>query len=229
MLLAAGVALVLISTGNDHALAQGAPRYLFDPGWPKPLPNNWKIGGVTGLASALALAERGASVCLLEREGRTGRATSTHNSGVIHAGLYYPTGTLKARLCVEGRDRLYDFCAAHHVPYRRCGKLVVAHDAHDAEQLIALKKNAHDNGVTSVIDVDPSFVKQKEPNVFAVAALWSGGVPDGIRKPVRYQFDGRTQPGNRSSASVCPAQGPTRSSFRASTSLARTSRELPVD
>ena len=130
-------------------------------------------GGVTGLASALALAARGASVCLLERDGKTGRATSTHNSGVIHAGLYYPTGSLKARLCVEGRDRLYSFCEAHHVPYRRCGKLVVAHDDHDAEQLIALKQKAHDNGVTSVITVDPSFVKQKEPNVFAVAALWS--------------------------------------------------------
>lgn len=130
-------------------------------------------GGVTGLASALALARRGASVCLLEREGKPGRATSTHNSGVIHAGLYYPTGSLKARLCVEGRDRLYEFCAAHGVPHRRCGKLVVAADAHDAEQLVALKKKAHENGVTSVIDVDPAFVKAQEPHVHAVAALWS--------------------------------------------------------
>ncbi|HET9702898.1 MAG TPA: FAD-dependent oxidoreductase [Vicinamibacterales bacterium] len=130
-------------------------------------------GGVTGLASALALASRGASVCLLEREGKTGRVTSTHNSGVIHAGLYYPTGSLKARLCIEGRDRLYDFCAKHHVPHRRCGKLVVAHDDHDAEQLITLKKKAHENGVTSVVEVDTAFVKDKEPHVFAVAALWS--------------------------------------------------------
>lgn len=130
-------------------------------------------GGVTGLASALALARRGASVCVLEREAKTGRATSTHNSGVIHAGLYYPTGSLKARLCVEGRDRLYEFCASHGVPHRRCGKLVVAADDHDAEQLIALKKKAHDNGVTSVIDVDAAFVKKQEPHVHAVAALWS--------------------------------------------------------
>ena len=130
-------------------------------------------GGVTGLASAVALASRGASVCLLEREGKTGRVTSTHNSGVIHAGLYYPTGSLKARLCVEGRDRLYDFCAKHHVPHRRCGKLVVAHDDHDAEQLIALKKQAHENGVTAVVEVDSAFVKDQEPHVFAVAALWS--------------------------------------------------------
>jgi L-2-hydroxyglutarate oxidase LhgO len=130
-------------------------------------------GGVTGLGSALALARRGASVCVLEREGKTGRATSTHNSGVIHAGLYYPTGSLKARLCVEGRDRLYGFCAAHGVPHRRCGKLVVAADDHEAEQLVALKKKAHDNGVTSVIEVDPAFVNEKEPHVHAVSALWS--------------------------------------------------------
>jgi L-2-hydroxyglutarate oxidase LhgO len=130
-------------------------------------------GGVTGLASALALAARGASVCVLEREGKTGRATSTHNSGVIHAGLYYPTGSLKARLCVEGRDRLYEFCATHQVPHQRCGKLVVAHDDHEAEQLVALKQKAHENGVTSVVDVDGSFVKQQEPNIFAMAALWS--------------------------------------------------------
>ena len=130
-------------------------------------------GGVTGLASALALARRGASVCVLEREAKTGRATSTHNSGVIHAGLYYPTGSLKARLCVEGRDRLYAFCAAHGVPHRRCGKLVVAADKHEIEPLAALKKKAHENGVTSVIDVDRDFIKKQEPHIHAVAALWS--------------------------------------------------------
>jgi L-2-hydroxyglutarate oxidase LhgO len=130
-------------------------------------------GGVTGLAAALSLSKSGASVCLLERERKTGRATSTHNSGVIHAGLYYPTGSLKARMCVEGRDRLYEFCAAYSVPHRRSGKLVVAGDDRDAEQLATLKKKAHENGVTSVIDVDAAFVKAAEPNVYAVAALWS--------------------------------------------------------
>src|SRR5688572_25253792 len=130
-------------------------------------------GGVTGLAAALALAKRGASVCVLEREGKTGRATSTHNSGVIHAGLYYPTGSLKARLCVEGRDRLYAFCAAHGVPHRKCGKFVVAHDDHDAEQLVGLKKKAHENGVTSVVDTTLAFLHEREPHVHAIAALWS--------------------------------------------------------
>ncbi len=130
-------------------------------------------GGVTGLASALALAHRGATVCILERESRPGRATSTHNSGVIHAGLYYPAGSLKARLCVEGRDRLYAFCEEHRVPYQRCGKLVVACDADELDELHRLLVKAHENGASSVVEVDAAFVRAREPHVQAVAALWS--------------------------------------------------------
>lgn len=130
-------------------------------------------GGVTGLASALALARLGASVALLETEGKTGRATSTHNSGVIHAGIYYPAGSLKALLCVEGRDRLYRFCETHHVPHARCGKLIIAADDHETAGLDALQKVAHANGVTSVVPVDADFIRRKEPNVRAYAALWS--------------------------------------------------------
>lgn len=130
-------------------------------------------GGVTGLASALALAESGASVCVLEREARTGRATSTHNSGVIHAGLYYPTGSLKARLCVEGRERMYAFCARHRVPHERCGKLVIAATAEEVPALETLHRKARENGVTSVTLTDAAFIKAKEPHVRAAAALWS--------------------------------------------------------
>src|SRR5262245_3819774 len=130
-------------------------------------------GGVTGLAAALSLADRGATVCILEREPKPGRATSTHNSGVIHAGLYYPTGSLKARLCVEGRDRLYAFCAAHNIPHQRCGKLIVATDLVEIDELHKLKIKAHDNGVTSLVEVDAAFVRAREPHVHSVAALWS--------------------------------------------------------
>jgi L-2-hydroxyglutarate oxidase LhgO len=129
-------------------------------------------GGVTGLASALALAERGAGVCVLESGAKVGRATSTHNSGVIHAGIYYPTGSLKARLCVEGRDRLYEFCPKHAVPHARCGKFIVAADADEARELATLKARADANGVR-LVDADAAFLKQKEPNVKAYAALWS--------------------------------------------------------
>jgi L-2-hydroxyglutarate oxidase LhgO len=130
-------------------------------------------GGVTGLSSALALARAGASVCVLEREPRTGRATSTHNSGVIHAGLYYPTNSLKARLCVEGRERLYTFCDAHGVPHARCGKLVVATDDDEVRELEKLRLKAHENGVTNAELVDGAFIKAREPFVSGVAALWS--------------------------------------------------------
>jgi L-2-hydroxyglutarate oxidase LhgO len=129
-------------------------------------------GGVTGLASALFLARQGASVCVLEREAKTGRATSTHNSGVIHAGLYYPTGSLKARLCVEGRDQLFEFCATHRIPHARCGKLVIAADEHEIDGLHALERKARENGVR-IEFVDAAFIASKEPNVRAVAALWS--------------------------------------------------------
>ena len=130
-------------------------------------------GGVVGLASALALAQRGASVCVLEREARLGHATSTRNSGVIHAGLYYPAGSLKALLCIEGRDRLYAFCETYGVPHVRSGKLVVAATDDELDDLQRLSANALGNGVRAEI-VDRAFIRAREPHVVgAPAALWS--------------------------------------------------------
>ena len=130
-------------------------------------------GGVTGLASARAIAARGLSVCVLERHPRPGMDTSTHNSGVIHAGIYYPAGTLKARLCVEGRNLMYEFCGQHGVPHVRSGKLIVAHDAGEMPQLEALQRRGVENAVAGLVMVDRAFVVAREPAVSAVAALWS--------------------------------------------------------
>jgi L-2-hydroxyglutarate oxidase LhgO len=129
--------------------------------------------GVTGLATARALAARGHSTCVLERHPRAGQETSTHNSGVIHAGIYYPPDSLKARLCVEGRRLMYAFCRRYNVPHRQSGKLIVAHDEGEIRQLEALEVRGDRNGVEGLELVDRGFIVSREPAVSGVAALWS--------------------------------------------------------
>jgi L-2-hydroxyglutarate oxidase LhgO len=127
--------------------------------------------GVVGLATARALAQRGREVLVLEEAAAIGTATSSRNSGVIHAGLYYRPGSLKARLCVAGRDRLYAYAAARGVAHRRCGKLVVATDADQIPALRALHANAEANGVTGICWLAPDEARALEPEISCTAAL----------------------------------------------------------
>src|SRR5947209_1630627 len=128
-------------------------------------------GGVIGCAIARAVSERWQDVFLVEQFPKLGMATSTRNSGVNHSGIYYPKGSLKARLCVEGNRLTYEFCEKHKVPFRHCGKLVVAADGHEQPELLALKKRGEDNGVEGLELVDQAEIRKREPHIRGVAAL----------------------------------------------------------
>ena len=106
--------------------------------------------GVVGLAVARALALRGREVIVMEAANAIGTGTSSRNSEVIHAGIYYPTGSLKARLCVQGKALLYAYCAERGVPHRRCGKLLVATSAAQLASLESIEQRARANAVTDL-------------------------------------------------------------------------------
>ena len=128
-------------------------------------------GGVVGCAVARAVSRSLSDVFLVEQMPRLGMGASTRNSGVIHSGIYYPPGSLKARFCVAGNRMMYEFCAAHNVPHRKCGKLVVAHDAKQIAALEHLAENGRANGVTGLRIVDSAEVRAREPHIEAAAAL----------------------------------------------------------
>jgi len=128
-------------------------------------------GGVVGCAIARAVSERWQDVFLVEQFPKLGMATSTRNSGVNHSGIYYPRNSLKARLCVEGNRLTYEFCKKHSVPFRHTGKLVVAANAHEEEELVALKKRGEDNGVEGLRIISPVEIRAREPFIKGVAAL----------------------------------------------------------
>lgn len=129
--------------------------------------------GVVGLAIARALALRGGSVLVLEAADAIGTGTSSRNSGVIHAGLYYPTGSLKARLCVAGREALYAYAAARNVPHARTGKLIVASADAERPALLDIHARALANGVEGVRLLSGAEAQALEPEVKAVAGLFS--------------------------------------------------------
>lgn len=130
-------------------------------------------GGVVGLAIGRALANAGGEVLLLERNGSTGQEASSRNSEVIHAGFYYPPGSLRAHLCVHGRRMLYAYAEERGVPYRRCGKLIVATSSAEIPHLKLLKVNGGRNGVDDLLELTGHEVRAMEPEVHCVSALLS--------------------------------------------------------
>jgi L-2-hydroxyglutarate oxidase LhgO len=129
--------------------------------------------GVVGLACARALARRGVETVILEANAAIGMETSSRNSEVIHAGLYYPAGSLKAKLCVGGNRLLYEFCNTHAVAHRRCGKLIVATAPEQEAQLAALKSQSLENGVEDLQPLAAAQARALEPQLAATAALLS--------------------------------------------------------
>ena len=129
--------------------------------------------GVVGLALARALARQGQSVIILEKNEGIGMETSSRNSEVIHAGLYYPTGSLKAQLCVEGKQALYRFCTDYHVPHKRCGKLIVAVTDDEISAIDAIRQKGIANGVDDLVWLSGEEAHAMEPALSCVAALHS--------------------------------------------------------
>ena len=129
--------------------------------------------GVVGLAVARALALAGREVVVLEAAEGIGTETSSRNSEVIHAGIYYPKGSLKARLCVQGKQALYAYCAARGVPHRRCGKLIVATEAAQLATLADIRAKAAANGVGDLTPLSREEAQALEPEVECVGALLS--------------------------------------------------------
>jgi L-2-hydroxyglutarate oxidase len=132
-------------------------------------------GGIVGLAVARELIRRNpsASVCVLEREAEVGAHQTSHNSGVIHAGVYYQPGSLKARLCVEGAREMYEYCASRGIASDRCGKVIVATDPSELARLDELERRGKANGVPGLRRIDTAGIEELEPHARGIAGLHS--------------------------------------------------------
>jgi glycerol-3-phosphate dehydrogenase len=128
-------------------------------------------GGVVGCAIAEALSRRWQDIFLVEQFPKLGMSTSTRNSGVIHSGIYYPKDSLKARLCLQGNQLTKEFCAKHNVPFRGCGKLVVAKSKDEEPQLEALLRKGQENGVEDLQVLNAAEIRAHEPHVHGYSAL----------------------------------------------------------
>lgn len=129
--------------------------------------------GVVGLAIASEVAQQDRTVIIVEKNERMGEETSSRNSEVIHGGMYYPTGSLKARLCIEGRRLLYDICEKNQIGHKRVGKFIVATELAQIPSLERLLEKGLENGVDGLKLVDEAYLREEEPRVRAVAALES--------------------------------------------------------
>jgi L-2-hydroxyglutarate oxidase LhgO len=147
--------------------------------------------GVIGLAVARAAARAGHDVIVAEKAGAIGTGISSRNSEVIHAGMYYPTGSLRAKLCARGNRMLYAFCEAHGVPHRRCGKLIVATSDPERARIEAIQKQGRINGVEGLELIGGNAARDLEPDLSCVAALVSPatGIIDGHAYMLALQGD----------------------------------------
>lgn len=129
-------------------------------------------GGIVGLATAMRLleAQPGCSIVLLEKEDRLAAHQTGHNSGVVHAGIYYAPGSLKAQLCRKGAQAMKEFCAANNIPLDVCGKLVVATDGVELQRMAALESRAAENAI-AVERLDAAALREREPNISGLGAL----------------------------------------------------------
>ena len=147
--------------------------------------------GVVGLAVARSLAQQGRDVIILESELAIGMGASSRNSEVIHAGIYYDTGSLKAKLCVQGKLALYEYCESHGVPFKRVGKMIIATHEGQIDKLTALHQKAQKNNVNDLIWQDQKVTLEMEPDLNAVASLLSPstGLVDSHALMLAYQGD----------------------------------------
>ena len=156
-------------------------------------------GGIVGLATAyqLLLRKPGLTLAVIEKESELASHQTGHNSGVIHAGLYYAPGSRKARLCREGRAALEKFALEHGIPYKRCGKLVVALEARELPRLIEIRERALANGVEGIVEIGPDRMREIEPHAAGIRALWAPttGVIDFRRVALEYAGEVRSRGG----------------------------------
>jgi L-2-hydroxyglutarate oxidase LhgO len=175
--------------------------------------------GVVGLAVAHALAKRGREVVVLEQHELVGSETSSRNSEVVHAGIYYPSGSLRARLCVRGKDLLYRFCAENSVPHARCGKLLVATQDNQLPKLAAIRETAANNGVNDLEFLSASAAKALEPELACVGALLSPSTGIIDSHAFMLALEGHIEASGGTVVLRCPVEGivPFAAGFRLTT------------